>query len=97
MLNETVYPLLKHFPRSEKYCLCQEIKQALYAVIQKSMLYATLKKSLLLNEIDAELKLLLVLFGIARTQKYITEKKAYELQNKISELGRITGGLMKKT
>lgn len=50
-----------------------------------------------LQEADAEWKLLLVLFGIARDQKYITQKKAMELQEKISELGRITGGLMKKT
>lgn len=96
-LNETVYPLLKHFPKSEKFCLSQEIKQALYKVIQKSMLYNSIKDKKLLNEVDAQLKLLLALFSVARTQKYITEKKAYELQTKISELGRITGGLMKKT
>ena len=44
---------------------------------------------------DAEKTLLLVLFGVARTQKYITEKKVHELQTKLNELGRIIGGLQK--
>ena len=30
-----------------------------------------------------------MLFGVARTQKYITEKKVHELQTKLNELGRI--------
>ena len=48
-----------------------------------------------LDEADAEKTLLLVLFGVARTQKYITEKKVHELQTKLNELGRIIGGLQK--
>lgn len=49
-----------------------------------------------LREVDANLKLLLVLFKVANSQRYITDKKLHELQNKIIELGRITGGLLKK-
>ena len=48
-----------------------------------------------LDEADAEKTLLIVLFGVARTQKYITEKKVHELQTKLNELGRIIGGLQK--
>ena len=39
-----------------------------------------------LDEADAEKTLLLVLFGVARTQKYITEKKVHELQTKLNEM-----------
>ncbi|MCQ4924072.1 diversity-generating retroelement protein Avd [Tissierella carlieri] len=97
LLNEIVYPLLKNFPQAEKYCLCQEIKQAFYRIIRNVMIYSSLKDGRLqyLKQVDSDLKLLLVLFGVAREQKYITEKKAHELQNKISELGRMTGGLIK--
>lgn len=97
LLNDIVYPLLKNFPKAEKYCLCQEIKQAFYRIIRNAMIYTSLREGRLqyLRQIDADLKLLLVLFGVARAQKYITEKKVYELQNKISELGRMTGGLIK--
>ena len=93
-----VYPLLKNFPVSEKFCLCQEIKQANYRVIRNTMMYSSLKAPSridYLRTVDADLKLLLILFGVAREQKYITKKKALELQENISELGRICGGLIK--
>lgn len=48
-----------------------------------------------LEAADAEKTLLLVLFGVARTQKYITQKKLLELQDKLNEMGRIIGGLQK--
>ena len=48
-----------------------------------------------LDEADAEKTLLLVLFGIAKNQKYITQKKLFELQGKLNEIGRIIGGLQK--
>lgn len=95
---DTIYPLLRNFPQSEKFCLCQEIKQACYRVIRNTMMYSALKtddRIHYLREVDADLKLLLIHFGMARNQKYITQKKAYELQEKISELGRICGGLIK--
>lgn len=97
LFNDTVYPLLKNFPKAEKYCLCQEVKQAFYRILRNVMMYSSIKESRLqyLKLVDADLKLLLVLFGVAREQKYITEKKVYELQTKLSELGRMTGGLMK--
>ena len=93
-----IYPLLKNFPVSEKFCLCQEIKQATYRAIRNAMMYSSIRAQSRINylrAVDADLKLLLVLFGIARDQKYITKKKALELQENISELGRICGGLMK--
>lgn len=49
-----------------------------------------------LREVHANLKLLLVLFKVANGQRYVTDKKLHELQTKIIELGRITGGLLKR-
>lgn len=99
LLNKEVYPVLQKFPKAEKFALCQEIKQAFYRVIRNSMLAnASRRGDLRIQrywEVDADLKLLLVLFSIAREQKYITEGKAHQLQERISELGRITGGLIK--
>lgn len=99
LLNKEVYPLLKRYPKAEKFALCQEIKQAFYRVIRNTMLANNVKKNRIhyLQEVDADLKLLLVLFSISREQKYITEKKTLQLQERVAELGRITGGLMKAT
>lgn len=98
-LKKDVYPLLKNFPQAEKFSLSQEIKQSCYKLIRATVMANNLKvvKKRLewLDEADAEKTLLLVLFGVARTQKYITQKKLLELQGKLNELGRIIGGLQK--
>ena len=98
-LEEYVYPLLMNFPQSEKYSLSQEIKQACYRLIRASVMVNNLKavKKRLewCDEADAEKTLILVLFKVARTRKYITQKKLLELQGKLDEMGRIIGGLQK--
>lgn len=98
-LEKDVYPLLKSFPQAEKFSLSQEIKQSCFKLIRASVMVNNLKvvKKRLewLEAADAEKTLLLVLFGVARTQKYITQKKLLELQDKLNEMGRIIGGLQK--
>ena len=98
-LERDVYPLLKNFPVAEKFSLNQEIKQSCYKLIRATVMANSLtvvKKRLeWLDEADAEKTLLLVLFGIAKNQKYITQKKLFELQGKLNEIGRIIGGLQK--
>lgn len=97
LLNKEVYPLLLKFPKAEKFALCQEIKQAFYRMIRNIMVsnHVPKNRSFYYSQVDADIKLLLVLFSIAREQKYITEKKASQLQTSISELGCILGGLIK--
>ena len=100
LLNTIIYTMLPHFPKSEKFALCQEIKQSCYRMLWESVQYQTaLKRDKLyyLKRIDAELKYLLVLTSVSREQKYITQKKAEQLQDSIAEIGRIAGGLMKTT
>ena len=98
-LERDVYPLLKNFPVAEKFSLNQEIKQSCYKLIRATVMANNLtvvKKRLeWLDEADAEKTLLLVLFGIAKNQKYITQKKLFELQGRLNEIGRIIGGLRK--
>jgi hypothetical protein len=99
LLNRDVYPTIANFPKAEKFCLCQEIKQAFYRVLRNTMLANNSQRADVrvdrLRDVDADLKLLLVLFGISREQRYITERKAEIVQEKIAELGKITGGLIK--
>lgn len=98
-LERDVYPLLKNFPSSEKFSLCQEVKQSCFKLIRAAVMANNLtnvrKRLEWLDEADAEKTLLLVLFGVAKTQKYITQKKLFELQGKLDEIGRIIGGLQK--
>ena len=95
-LERDVYPLLKNFPVAEKFSLNQEIKQSCYKLIRATVMANNLtvvKKRLeWLDEADAEKTLLLVLFGIAKNQKYITQKKLFELQGRLNEIVSIIGG-----
>ena len=84
LLERDVYPLLK-----------QSCFRLIRAAVMANNLTVVKKRLEWLDEADAEKTLLLVLFGVARTQKYITEKKVHELQTKLNELGRIIGGLQK--
>lgn len=98
-LERDVYPLLKNFPVAEKFSLNQEIKQScdklIRATVMANNLTVVKKRLEWLDEADAEKTLLLVLFGIAKNQKYITQKKLFELQGRLNEIGRIIGGLQK--
>lgn len=96
-LLDLVYPLLINFPNAEKFALSQEIKQAFYALLRNILLANNIrhKRRAYQEEVDAYLKLLLVLFNVAKKQKYITQKKNVQIQTQLTEIGRILGGWMK--
>lgn len=98
-LSHDIYPLLLNFPKSEKFALNQEIKNSCYRLIRAAIMsnqpVASTQKISWLTEADAEKTMLLVLCGIASSQKYITKKKLLMLQEKLDEIGRLIGGLKK--
>ena len=96
-LLDFVYPVLINFPNAEKFALSQEIKQAFYALLRNIMLANNIrtKRRLYQEEVDAHLKLLLVLFTVAKKQKYITQKKNVQIQQRLTEIGKLLGGWMK--
>lgn len=98
LLNE-VYPILINFPKAEKFALSQEIKQAFYQLLKCIVLANNVKskRRVYQEEADGYIKLLLVLFGIAKKQKYLSKKKHLQIQMKLAEIGRILGGWMRST
>lgn len=98
-LLNNIYPVLKNFPKSEKFALCQEIKQAFYALLRNILLAnnVKMKRRMYQEEADAYLKLILALFAVAKYQKYITPRKSMQIQSGIEEIGKILGGWMRVT
>ena len=98
-LTDEIYPCLQKFPKAERFALCQEIKQTLSRVIMNTIRSNVKSRGearlAVYEDIDADLKYMLVLTCISRSQKYITENKAMQWQDKTAELGRILGGLIK--
>lgn len=84
LLNQEVYPMLQKFPKAEKFALCQEIKQAFYRVIRNTMLANNIKKNRIhyLQQVDADLKLLLVLFLYLGNKNILQRKNVYIYRRK---------------
>lgn len=98
-LLDFVYPVLTNFPHAEKFALCQEIKQSFYALLRNIMLANNIRsrRRQYQEEVDAYIKLLYVLFSVAKKQKYITQKKNTQVQQRLSEIGKLLGGWMKNS
>ena len=98
LLNRDIYPMLKKFPKAEKFSLCQELKKACYEMLRCTMLANNIrtKRKIYQEEVDANQKLMLVLLSVACEQKYITKRKLGYLQEKLFEIGRILGGWMRR-
>lgn len=99
LLNEIVYPLLKVYPKAEKFVICQEIKQSFLSLLRAISLANNVKSRRRLHqeEADAEVKLLLVLLNISIGQRYINKKKHAIIQMRIVEIGRLLGGWTRAT
>lgn len=97
LLNRDLYPMLKKFPKAEKFDLCRDIKRACYEMLHYTLLANNIRSERRRHQekIDAYQKLLLVLLSVACEQKYITRKKLAYLQGKLGEIGRILGGWMR--
>lgn len=97
LLNQ-VYPILRNFPKSEKYGLSQEIKQAFYGLLKAIILANNVKfkRRDYQNEADGQLKLLLIFLNLAYSQKYLNQKTHYRLTMGVEEIGRLLGGWIKQ-
>ena len=63
LLNKEIYPLLKKFPKAEKFALCQEMKQAFYGLLKNIMMANSIKskRRLFQEEADAYQKFISML------------------------------------
>lgn len=98
LLND-VYNVLRNFPKAEKFCLCQEIKQAFYAMLRNITLANNIKskRRMYQEETDGYVKLLLILFGVAKKQRYVSKRMHATIQIRLEEIGRILGGWMRSS
>lgn len=97
VLYDRCFPILLKFPQAEKFALSQDIKNAFYSLLQAIVLANEMprKRRMYQDDIDAYLSLLIVLFNIAKTRNYISEKKNMLIQDRIEEIGRMVGGWIK--
>lgn len=98
-LLKELYPVLEKFPKSEKYSLTQDIRQAFYSLLKSLQLANNMrhKRRMYQEEADAYLKLIPIFFNLAKSQRYINSKTNLKVQTRVVEIGRMLGGWMKST
>ena len=96
--------MLIKLPRTEKFSIGTEMKICLYKMLENVMLFNKISKKSkekqlesinLLNKIDTYLNIQRIYLRIMCKNKWIDEKKFKISMEKIYEIGKILGGLMK--
>jgi hypothetical protein len=91
------YQAMTHFPKSERFTLCADIKRGMTKALEL-MVRANMAKNRLqlLFDLDVELKLLLEYIRLAYSLKFLPVQKYENWIRMIVELGRMCGGLIKR-
>lgn len=97
-----LFPVVERFPRHEKFALCTQIKNCAHNIImmtirmQKAHLENVKEKLRCAKEIDCLLEMLRHLIRHAHARRYLSNKKLKILTEKLAELGRMSGGLIRR-
>lgn len=99
---EYVLNIITKLPRTEKFSIGNEYKKSMYEILENSLYITKInktenKKEILktLNYIDSKLTCQRIYLRIMKKQKWIDENKFNISINKIYEIGKIVGGLVK--
>ena len=96
--TEYILNLLIKIPRTEKDSIGTEYKSSMYEMIQNILYLNKIEKSkrmYYLNKIDAILNCQRIYLRIMKNNHWIDEKKFNIAIDKIYEIGKIIGGLLK--
>lgn len=90
------YERIQQYPKSEKYALGTDTKQCLHAMLRlcRAIENKTYKKTTL-QELDVEKGLLQDLIRLAFDNRFISMKSYEYWSEKVSEIGRIIGGMIR--
>ena len=92
-----VYPALINFPKSEKYSLCQYIKNNFFELLAHISLGNSVKskRKTYLQEADGYLQTLKVLFRLARYRKYIGQEFHKQIDIELTIINKLLAGYIR--
>jgi four helix bundle protein len=94
-----VYIVLKSFPRSEKYTLAADIRQALWGagrlLERASVIPGKIEKLRLLEQADMTITELKFLFRMGMEMEFVPLNKYQNFCGMVTEVGRMLGGWLK--
>jgi len=94
-----VYPRLVNFPKSEKFSLCQHIKESFFDILKNISLGNAVKskRKTYLQEADAHLQTLKILIKLANNRKYISSGFFKEIDTNLTEINKLLSGYIRST
>ena len=98
---EYILGIIIRLPRVEKFSIGTEYKQSMYIMLSNIMFLSKISKERkievldILNNIDASLSTQRIYLRIMNNNRWIDEKKFKIAIEKIYEIGKILGGLIK--
>ena len=93
------FPIIDRFPKYEKFALQTQIKNSLYRMLKLTIgIQKSKQKVRLLYEFDQELEFLKTLVAFSNDKKpaYLSAQSRKTASEKLIEIGKIAGGLIKK-
>lgn len=92
-----VYPRLVNYPKSEKFSLCQSIKQNFFELLKCISLGNSVKSKRLtyLQSADGYLQVLKVLMKLSKERKYISKGFYKEIDLQLTEINKLLSGYIK--
>ena len=87
--------IILKIPRTEKFSIGTEYKTSMYRMLENIMYVNKFKDVKYLNKIDVELNIQRSCLRIMKKNKWIDIKKFNVAMDKIMEIGKILGGLIK--
>lgn len=96
LLNK-VYPVLKNFPKSEKFSLCAEIKQNFYDLIKFIEMANSVKskRKIYAQEADGHLQTLKILMRLSKNRKYISKGFYETVSEDLTEVNKMLSGFIR--
>jgi hypothetical protein len=91
-----MYVVLRHIPKSERFTLGVELRHSVWKGLRLIVrANAVTRRMAVLDELDAEMRVLLALVRTAHRMRLIPDKQYEILSARIVELGRMLGGWKK--
>src|ERR1035437_2417453 len=99
-LYKNFYTNLSSFPKKDRYTLGQKCETVLLDLLETIIMASNLSKQEklpVLRKASLKIDLLRVFFKLGKDLKIIENKKYVELENSVSEIGKMVGGWIKTT
>ena len=94
-----IFPIIERFPKYEKFALISQIKNVMFNMLKLSIgIQSSRDKQTALRELDIEIDFLKELLAYSNDKKgfrYLSDKSRKSSLEKVIEIGKITGGLIR--